>query len=100
MSENQDAMHTLKENVSSTSIWMRIVYMVLFYIAGHIAIALILLIAVAQALLTLVTGSANQNLLEFSTGLNRYLHQMASFMTFNSEEKPFPFTDWPGQDNH
>ncbi|MTI13108.1 DUF4389 domain-containing protein [Sansalvadorimonas verongulae] len=93
---NQDGHNdSLKENLLSESLWLRVIYMVLFYFAGHVVIALVLLIAIVQGVLTLITGQPNLNLQEFSLGLNRYLQQVANFLTFNSENKPFPFSDWP-----
>ena len=69
--------------------------MILFWLAGHVVIGLLLLVAVVQAGVVLIIGQPNLNLQEFTVGLNRYLYQMACFLTFNSETKPFPFSDWP-----
>lgn len=93
---NEDGNNSsLKDNLMSESIWIRIIYMVLFWLAGHIVIALVLLTAVVQGVLSLLSGQPNLDLQAFSLGLNRYLYQVASFLTFNSEAKPFPFSDWP-----
>ncbi len=86
---------SVKEHLLSESIWIRILYMVLFWLAGHLVIAMVILIAVLQGVLVLFTGQPNLSLQEFSLALNRYLYQMANFLTFNSETKPFPFSDWP-----
>ncbi len=87
----------VKKNLMSESVWIRILYMILFWLAGHVAVALILLVAVVQAILTLVSGRTNTNLLDFTRSLNRYLFQIAQFLTFNSEQKPYPFSDWPAE---
>ncbi len=97
--EHESTGSNLKNNFLSESIWIRILYMLLYWIAGHIAIALILLIAVVQAVLSLVTGQPNLNLQEFSLGLNRFLYQTGCFLTFNSDSKPFPFSDWPAAEH-
>ncbi|MCL6268657.1 DUF4389 domain-containing protein [Sansalvadorimonas sp. 2012CJ34-2] len=85
----------VKKNLMSESAWIRLIYMVLFWLAGHLVVALVLFVAVIQAVITLLSGSPNANLLDFTKGLNRYLYQIAGFLTFNSELKPYPFSDWP-----
>ena len=89
----------LKKNLMSESLWLRILYMVIFYLVSQVAIMLVAVLAVAQALFNLVTGKPNLNLQEFSIGLNRYLYQILCFLTFNSDKKPYPFTDWPKVDH-
>lgn len=86
---------TLKKNLKSESVWLRILYMAIFYLVIQIAIMLIIVLAVAQALFALVTGEPNRNLRQFSSSLNQYFFQVIHFMTFNSDLKPYPFTDWP-----
>jgi hypothetical protein len=53
-------------------------------------------IAVFQLISLLLTGQINQNLLPFGQGLSTFLYQVLRFLTFNTEEKPFPFSEWPG----
>ena len=39
--------------------------------------------------------SARIQLLKFSQNLAAYVFQIITFLTFNSEQRPFPFTAWP-----
>lgn len=89
----------LKSNLMSESLWLRILYMVVFYLVSQVVIMLVAVLAVVQALFGLITGKPNLNLQEFSIGLNRYLYQILCFLTFNRDEKPYPFTDWPKADH-
>jgi len=45
--------------------------------------------------LVLVSDAPNARLCTFGQGLGRYLRQIADFVTFATEEAPFPFSDWP-----
>ncbi len=83
------------ERLLSVEHWLRFVFMVLFAIivsiAGYVMMALVLL----QFLLSLITGEANDNLREFGGRLSQYIYQILRFLTYNSQDKPFPFADWP-----
>ena len=50
-----------------------------------------------QFLASLFTGQPNDQLTRFGRNLARYLQQITVFMTFATEEKPFPFTPWPDE---
>jgi len=70
--------------------------MLLFVVAYGVAEILLLVTAVFQFLCRLVTGKTVERLLIFGENLSRYFYQIIRYMTFNTEEKPFPFSDWPG----
>ena len=42
------------------------------------------------------TTKANENLAGFGSLLVTYVAQILNFVTFNSESRPFPFSDFPG----
>ena len=89
----------LKNNFLSTSLWLRIFYMIIFYVVSKVVVFLILLITVVSTLGKLVTGQLIQPIYNFSHGLNLYLLQIIEFLTFRIEDKPFPFSDWPKDNN-
>ena len=43
----------------------------------------------------LLAGKPNDRLVSFGRSLGRYLQQIVEFLTFATEEMPFPFNDWP-----
>ena len=88
---------TLKDNLKSESFWLRSLFMVLFYVIYRIVDILVLLVAVSQWLYVLLTGDANNSLSRFAGGLAGYVAQIIAYLSYNSEEKPFPFSDWPSQ---
>ncbi|ODS23470.1 hypothetical protein AB835_08800 [Candidatus Endobugula sertula] len=74
---------------------MRFVFMVLFAIIASVASYIISLLVVIQCVFVLVTGVANDRLQAFGRSMSQYIFQIVNFLTYNSEDKPFPFADWP-----
>ena len=87
----------LKENVSRRSIWIRLVYMIVMGIAYGVAEIVAFAVVVFQFLASLFTGKHNERLARFGRNLGRYFQQITLFMTFATEEKPFPFGQWPDE---
>jgi hypothetical protein len=89
----------LKRHLRSKAIWTRGLTMLLFAVFWMVAEAVLLLVAVFQFGSTLLTGATNDNAARFGAALARYLFQIAQFVTYNSEERPFPFAPWPEPDS-
>lgn len=90
------AKETLKDKLSNKDKWIRLVFMILFAVVIYwIAFVLVWLIATFQFIYALFVSKPNQALLPFSDSLSQYIHQIVMFLTFVSEEKPFPFKSWP-----
>ena len=87
-------------NLKSESRWLRLLFMILYATLGYLAILVAALLACFQAVIGFITGSPNARLKEFSAGLNQFIFQSVQFLTYNSEEKPFPFSDWPGKSSY
>lgn len=84
-----------KENIKSESFWLRSLFMILFLVVYRIVDVIVLLIAICQWLFVLITGDANSSLTSFSSALGRYVAQIIDYLGHASEEKPYPFSDWP-----
>lgn len=84
-----------KENIKSESFWLRSLFMVLYLIIYRIVDLVVLLVAVCQWLFVLITGDANASLVRFSVSLGQYVKQIIDYLGHESDEKPFPFSDWP-----
>lgn len=85
----------IKKNLSEKSTWMRLLYMVLLTIAYAVAEFLLYALVIFQFLFKAFTGSLNEKIYNFSTSLTTYIKQILDYLTFESEERPFPFADWP-----
>ncbi len=84
------------ENLKQPSQWLRIAFMLALAIALYVASVVLTLLTLAQAVFSLLTGSDNQNLRALGRDLATYVKQILDFLTYNSELKPFPFSDYPG----
>jgi hypothetical protein len=69
--------------------------MVLFALLLQLALGVMWVLVTVQFLFALITGNDNKNLRAFCDSLSQYIFQAIRFLTYNSEEKPFPFSDWP-----
>ena len=89
----------LKENLKTGSTWLRGFYMVLFVIFYGIAEFVLFAAVIFQFLTVLVTREANQRLVDFGRSVSRYIYEIMLYLTYNIDERPFPFGDWPGEKN-
>ena len=102
--ESTDAVEEKLDEPSSESptrreTWFRLLFLLLFVVIYGVAEVVLGAIVIIQFGFKLITHETNQKLLDFTTGLNKYFYEILQFMTFNSSEKPFPFSDWPGSVN-
>ena len=77
------------------NIWVRGLLMLLMAIAFHISGMLLALGAIVQFVLAVLSDGPNARLLAFGRNLGLYLGQIADFVSFATEDVPFPFGDWP-----
>lgn len=79
------------------SIWLRGLLMILMALAFHISGTLLALGAIVQFVLALLSATPNVRLIAFGQSLGLYLSQIADFVSFATEEAPFPFSAWPSR---
>ena len=74
---------------------LRILWIALFVLAWRVAELVLLATVLVQLAYRLFSGRPNVDVLNFGDSLSQYLAQMGRFATFHSDEKPWPFADWP-----
>ena len=80
--------------------WIRIILMVVFAVVLYLAIPLVLLVLmIAQVLFVIITGESNANLRSLGVALSAYIFQIVQFMSYVTDVKPFPFSDFPKAEN-
>lgn len=87
----------MSEDIATTNkrmIWIRGFFMLLMAMAYQLAGTVMFMVAIIQFVLALL-GTPNDRLIIFGRSLGRYLQQTVNFLTFETEEIPFPFGDWP-----
>ncbi|MFC1680322.1 DUF4389 domain-containing protein [Pseudomonadota bacterium] len=85
----------IKKNFKSKSVWKRGLFMLLFALLYGIAEIVLVAVAVFQFGHALFTGRPNANATTFGYSVGRYIFDITKFVTFNSDERPFPFAPWP-----
>lgn len=80
------------------NIWLRGLWMMLMALAYQVASTLLVFVAIIQFVLTLLNDLPNPRLMAFGRSLGRYQGHIANFVSFATEQLPFPFADWPAQD--
>ena len=85
----------LKEHVTARSTWMRLVYMILFIVAFNVAELVIAFTVLVQFLFKLISGQPLEQLIVLGDSLSSYVGEIVRFMTFRSEDMPYPFGKWP-----
>ena len=85
----------VRTNLKSKSVWLRGFFMLLFAVLYGVAEFILAVVAIFQFGAALITGKPNDNAVRFGNSLGQYIFQIAQYVTFNSEVKPFPFSSWP-----
>lgn len=80
------------------NIWIRGLFMLLMGFALQVSGTVICIVTVIQFVMVLLNDTPNARLASFGRSLGRYLQQIVNFLTFATEELPFPFSDWPAGD--
>ncbi len=85
----------LKQNLTASETWVRGLYILLFAFLLVVARLVTGAVVVIQFLFTVFSGQTNENLQVLGASLARFIYQSLLFLTYNSDSKPFPFSEWP-----
>ncbi|MEE3636039.1 DUF4389 domain-containing protein [Pseudomonas sp. FFUP_PS_473] len=77
------------------SIGLRILWMLVFLIVWQLAELLLGGLILVQLVYRLIYGAPSASLMSFGDSLSQYLAQIGRFGSFHSDQKPWPFADWP-----
>jgi hypothetical protein len=92
-------MSDVKENVKNVDTWLRGLFIIIYGIVFYVLFWIIWLVVIFQFIMKVITGGLNENVMNFSGGLTRYAYQILNYVTFQSEERPWPFSPWPAGGN-
>jgi hypothetical protein len=85
----------LQQNLKRGEIWLRLLFLILFAVIYGIAEIVLGAVVLLQFGFVLITAERNPRLLRFGAELSRFMYQIFLFVTFNTDQKPFPFAEWP-----
>ncbi|MCG8509500.1 MAG: DUF4389 domain-containing protein [Rhodospirillales bacterium] len=84
-----------RDHIADPGTWMRLLYMILFGIVFEVGKFVGLVVAVVQFLFKLFSGQPNRALQAFGYSLSEYYRQIVAFELFKTEDKPYPWAEWP-----
>ena len=74
---------------------LRLFYAVCFYIVYRFIDIIVVIVCVVQFVHQLFMDEPQQELTKFSQGLAQYVAHIIRYLSWNTDDKPFPFNDWP-----
>ena len=81
-----------KEELLKPSKWIRLLFMFVYsLIIEIIALPLILILIFLQFLFHLIAGSPNNQIINITNWLIDFLKESFEYLTYKTEQKPFPF---------
>ena len=85
----------IKENVKNVETWRRAVPMAVLFLGFYSLVQPILIaIMLVQFIAQLLFQKRLDNLYAFSSDLANFSRNLWLFLTYNSDQKIFPFADW------
>ena len=90
-----------KEELLKPSKWIRLMFMVVYsLIIEIIALPLILILIFLQFLFHLIAGSPNNQIKNITNWLVDFLKESFEYLTYQTEQKPFPFDQDDEEENN
>ena len=84
-----------KATLTNLDTWKRGLFMIVFAIISGVAKLVVTLVAVFQFITLLFKGQTNEAVIPLGQNLSTYLYQITLFLTFKTDEMPFPFIPFP-----
>jgi hypothetical protein len=89
--DDNDSGVPIEENVKSRSTWLRLVFMLVFYVLATVASAVCTVVVVLGFLWVLFTGEKNRHLQQAGQVIAAYIYEIIRYLSYNTDERPFPF---------
>jgi hypothetical protein len=87
---------TSDDVLQSKATWQRLLFMLIMWVLFCLCVSVAAVVIVLQFFWVLINGEPKDELSAVGRQLGDYGKEIALYMTFNTEERPFPFDrDWP-----
>ena len=94
--DRQENPMPVKNNLRRQSTWLRLFFMLVVILLYWVARLVVGMVVLLQFFWVLFTGETNKSLEKLGQSLATYTYQIIRYLTYNTEELPFPFDiDWP-----
>lgn len=96
LADEREKSSELEKNVKQKSTWVRLFFMIVLAFLYGLSRLVIGAVVVIQFFYVLLTGETKVQLRTFGHSLAIYSYEVIDYLTFNTDDKPFPFEgDWP-----
>jgi hypothetical protein len=94
--EDNETGNPIEKNLRSGTTWLRFLFMLVSCVLAGVATFAGTVIVVIGFFYVLITGEVNRQVQEAGQSVATYLYNIFRFLTFNTDEKPFPLGgEWP-----
>jgi len=94
--DSPESTTSFTSNIKSRRSWMRLFFMLVVVLLYGVSRIVTGAVVVLQFFWLLFTGGSNARLQQLGQTLATYTYQIILYLTFNTEQRPFPFdADWP-----
>jgi Domain of unknown function (DUF4389) len=95
-SSDYDPPPEFEATIGNKATWQRLLYMLVFGMIFSLSVGVCCFVILLQFFWVLFTGETKKEFLTVGRQLAEYTREIGLYMTFNTEERPFPFgKDWP-----
>lgn len=95
-----DNLDNIIGNLKQGSAWVRVILMITFAVVLYVIIpAIVLVLMLTQTCFVFITGDSNDNLRVLGTALSKYIFEVLQFLSYASDNRPFPFSAFPSVEN-
>ncbi len=98
LADEEDDTSSLERHLKSKPTWLRLFFMLVFWVLAGVTTFVASVVIVLGFFWVLFTGETNVQLKQAGKSIAAYIYQIISYLTYNSDEKPFPFGEWPPAD--
>ena len=97
--EDSKRANPVEENLKSSATWMRCLFMLISGVLASVTLIAGSVIVLLGFCWVLFTGEVNRDIRGVGQSVATYLYNIARYLTFNTDEKPFPLGGaWPAPD--
>ena len=87
------------ESERRKGVWMRGLFMLIFMVLLNVATTILGVLAIVQFFWLLFKGEKNDGLTNFGRSLGNWFRDVIRFQTVQSDVKPFPWAEWPTEED-
>lgn len=86
---------SVSDHLSSKDTWLRGLFILVFAVIYYVAAFVVCVVVIFQFITKLFTGKVNRETTALGQSLSTFIYQILLFVTFKSDQKPYPFSPWP-----